>query len=135
MAERTLDIGVLARRTGVAPSALRYYERLGLLSPVGRNGLRRAYGPEALDRVALILSARAAGFSLTEVAGLLAAEAGEVRGLLEEKCLGIDAHMAALTRARERIGHALECRHASLLDCPTFRAGLREALPGDRPGP
>ena len=38
-----VPIGELARRTGVAPSALRYYERIGLLSPTGRAGRRRCY--------------------------------------------------------------------------------------------
>ncbi|MFC8094573.1 hypothetical protein [Streptomyces sp. NPDC057301] len=69
------------------------------------------------------------------MSGLLAADSAEVRGLLREKCRTIDERVAALRLARERIAHALTCRHASLLDCPTFRAGLREALPGDRPGP
>ncbi|MFC8094574.1 MerR family DNA-binding transcriptional regulator [Streptomyces sp. NPDC057301] len=59
--EQMLDIGVLASRTGVAPSALRYYERLGLLASDGRNRQRRVYRTEALDRVALIVNAQAAG--------------------------------------------------------------------------
>ncbi|MFJ6726301.1 MerR family transcriptional regulator [Streptomyces sp. NPDC091281] len=125
-----LDIGELAARTGVAPSALRYYERLGLLTPYGRDGLRRTYRPEALDRVALILGARATGFSLAEVAAVLAAGRAEVRDLLAAQCADLDTRIAALTAARTRLAHALTCRAPSLLDCPTFREAVREGLPG-----
>ncbi|MFD4570750.1 MerR family transcriptional regulator [Streptomyces sp. NPDC058417] len=125
-----LDIGELAARTGVAPSALRYYERLGLLTPCGRDGLRRIYRPEAVDRVALILGARATGFSLAEVAAVLAAGRAEVRDLLAAQCAGLDTRIAALTAARTRLAHALTCRAPSLLDCPTFREAVREGLPG-----
>ncbi|MEU6083953.1 MerR family transcriptional regulator [Streptomyces sp. NPDC047108] len=130
MDERLLDIGEVAARTGVAASALRYYERLGLLEPAGRNGLRRTYRPDALDRVALILNARAAGFSLHELGDLLSCAPGVLRSRLTEKTQEIDRRIAAMQEARDRLGHALSCRAPSLLDCPTFRAELRGTLPG-----
>jgi MerR family redox-sensitive transcriptional activator SoxR len=49
-----IAIGELARRTGLASSALRYYERVRLLSPAGRAGGRRHYGASSAERVALI---------------------------------------------------------------------------------
>ncbi|MEJ8635133.1 MULTISPECIES: MerR family transcriptional regulator [Streptomyces] len=124
-----LDIAEVARSTGVAPSALRYYERLGLVEPAGRHGLRRTYRPEVLDRVALIVGARATGFSLAELSDLLAAPPGELRARLAGKVDEIDRRIEEMRTARARIGHALTCRHPTLLDCPTFRAGLRELLP------
>ncbi|MFB7029842.1 MULTISPECIES: MerR family transcriptional regulator [unclassified Streptomyces] len=131
MDEPLLDIAEVAARTGVAPSALRFYERLGLLEPAGRNGLRRTYGPDALDRVALILNARATGFTLDELGDLLQEEPGAVRERLREKTRELGLRIEALERARDRLGHALTCRHPSPLDCPTLLAGLRELLPGD----
>ncbi|MFG2193397.1 MerR family transcriptional regulator [Streptomyces sp. NPDC048639] len=130
MGERLLDIGEVAERTGVAASALRYYERLGLLEPAGRNGLRRTYRPDALDRIALILNARAAGFSLNELGELLECAPNVLRTRLREKTQDIGRRIAALEETRDRLGHALTCRAPSLLDCPTFRAELRSSLPG-----
>ncbi|MFE5677747.1 MerR family transcriptional regulator [Streptomyces erythrochromogenes] len=124
-----LDIAEVAAATGVAPSALRYYERLGLLAPEGRHGLRRTYRPEAVDRVALILAARASGFSLAELKELLEAAPGEVRPYLHGRIEVLDRRIEAMREARARISHALTCAHPSLLDCPTFRAGLRDLLP------
>jgi DNA-binding transcriptional MerR regulator len=128
MTQSLLDIGDVAERTGVAPSALRYYERLGLLEPAGRNGLRRTYAPNAIDRIALIVNARANGFSLAEVSELLHAKPRVVRAQLAEKIEEIDERIAAMEAARAQLAHALTCEHASILDCPTFRAGLREQL-------
>ncbi|MEU6314687.1 MerR family transcriptional regulator [Streptomyces sp. NPDC047014] len=124
-----MDIAEVAAATGVAPSALRYYERLGLLEPEGRNGLRRTYRPEAVDRVALILAARASGFSLAELKELLDTPPGEVRPYLRGRIDVLDRRIEAMREARARISHALTCAHPSLLDCPTFRAGLRDLLP------
>ncbi|MEV7174440.1 MerR family transcriptional regulator [Streptomyces sp. NPDC093224] len=124
-----LDIAEVAAATGVAPSALRYYERLGLLAPEGRHGLRRTYRPDAVDRVALIVAARASGFSLAELKELLEAAPGEVRPYLHGRIDVLDRRIEAMQEARARISHALTCTHPSLLDCPTFRAGLRDLLP------
>src|SRR5690606_23467580 len=61
-----LDIGEVARRSGLAPSALRFYGKKGLISAAPRNGLRRAYEPEVMHRIGLITCARSAGFSIAE---------------------------------------------------------------------
>ncbi len=69
-----LTIGQLARRVGLRPSALRYYEAEGLLAPSGRTEADyRLYAPEAVDTVRLIQRAQRLGFSLAEVRALLAA--------------------------------------------------------------
>ena len=68
-----VPIGELARRTGVATSALRYYERIGLLSPAERAGQRRHYSSSSAERVALIRLCQNAGFTLAEIGRLLAA--------------------------------------------------------------
>jgi MerR family redox-sensitive transcriptional activator SoxR len=71
MKETKLEIGEVARRAGLRPSAVRYYEERGLIEPVGRSGGRRFYGEEAVERLVLITFAKDAGFSLDEIRTLL----------------------------------------------------------------
>ena len=54
----SMPIGELARITGLAPSAIRYYERAGLLSKPVRVSNQRRYGPAAIGRLRIILLAR-----------------------------------------------------------------------------
>ena len=68
-----LGIGELGRRTGLATSALRYYERVGLLVPDGRAHGRRYYGPASAERIALIRLCQDAGFTLAEIRAVLGA--------------------------------------------------------------
>src|SRR5258708_300711 len=66
-----LGIGELGRRTGLAPSALRFYERAGLLVPDGRANGRRYYSSASVERIALIRLCQDAGFTLAEVRAFL----------------------------------------------------------------
>jgi MerR family transcriptional regulator, redox-sensitive transcriptional activator SoxR len=61
-----MKIGQLADRSGLNSSAIRYYERLGVLSPPHRIGGQRRYASDALDRVLLIRFAGEMGFTLGE---------------------------------------------------------------------
>lgn len=65
-----LTIGVLARATGLAQSAIRYYERLGLIPAPPRRSGWRAYGPADVRRLKLLTAARALGFSLRQLKAL-----------------------------------------------------------------
>jgi len=120
-------IGELARRTGVATSALRYYERIGLLCPAARPGRRRHYTASSAERVALIGLYQDAGFTLEEIGRMLAARSQGRRGwgdLAERKIAELDARIADAQRAKTLIQHALQCPHRDLLSCPNFRAAL-----------
>lgn len=66
-----MNIGELARRFGLQPSALRYYERKGLLPKPGRVGGRRFYHQAAVDRLGFIREAQASGLTLAEIGALL----------------------------------------------------------------
>jgi MerR family transcriptional regulator, redox-sensitive transcriptional activator SoxR len=70
-----MGIGAVASRAGVRPSALRYYERIGLLpTPERENGQRRYDGEvlrEVLDRLAVVRVAQQAGFTISEIRPLL----------------------------------------------------------------
>jgi DNA-binding transcriptional MerR regulator len=126
-----VPIGELARRTGVATSALRYYERIGLLPPAERVGQRRHYPPSVAERVALVRLYQDAGFTLEEIGRMLAARSQGRRGwgdLAERKIAELDARIADAQQARTLIKHALECPHDDLLACPSFRSALEAQL-------
>jgi DNA-binding transcriptional MerR regulator len=126
-----LPIGELARRAGTAPSALRYYERIGLLPPAERHGGKRHYPPAIAERLALIRLYQDAGFTLNEIHHLLA-EGSRKRPswtpLAEHKIAELDAHIADAQRAKTLLEHALDCPHDDLLTCPNFRAALQARL-------
>src|SRR5262245_24841281 len=65
-----LTIGELAQRTGLATSALRYYEELGLISPDAPVSGQRRYDASAVDTIGVVLLLRDVGFSLAEIAEL-----------------------------------------------------------------
>lgn len=125
-----LDIGEVVEATGLAASALRFYERRGLLSSSARNGLRRMYDADVIDRVALIVAARDAGFKVREIAELLgASDEPSVRAVLADKVAELDARIDRLVVMRDRLSHGVRCHSPSLLECPHFRRHLQAMLP------
>lgn len=123
-----LLIGELGRRTGLATSALRYYERVGLLAPDGRANGRRYYGPESTERIALIRLCQDAGFTLAEIRAFVAIGSRRHRSwrrLMEAKLLELKVSIAQAKRAKSLIEHALACQHRELSLCPNFRAALK----------
>jgi DNA-binding transcriptional MerR regulator len=126
-----ISISELARRTGLASSALRYYERVGLLSPAGRAGGRRHYGASSAERVALIQLCKDAGFTLREIHALVAVGSRKSRPwtrLVEAKLRELEARIAQAERAKALVQHALACPHLDLLSCANFRAAIKAHL-------
>lgn len=126
-----IEIGELGRRTGLATSALRYYERVGLLSPDGRARGRRCYEVASAERVALIQLCQDAGFTLREIQTLVATKGRRGRPwthLLEGKLRELDTRIARTERARALVRHALACPHRNILACANFRSALRTHL-------
>lgn len=127
-----LDINEVARHAGLPPSTLRFYEEKGLISSIGRRGLRRVFSPEVLDRLALISLCRAAGFALDEIA-LMFAPDGQLRidrKVLVAKADEIDRTIRMLTAMRNGLRHAAACPARTHMECPTFRRLLRAAASG-----
>ena len=62
-----LRIGEVAQRAGIATSAIRYYEREGLIHKADRKGNARVYGADIFDRLSLIELAKSAGFTVAEM--------------------------------------------------------------------
>ncbi|MFF3488683.1 helix-turn-helix domain-containing protein [Streptomyces sp. NPDC002701] len=127
-----LDIAEVSHRAGVPASTLRFYEEKGLIAPVGRRGLRRQYHPAVLERLALIALGRTAGFSLDEIARMLAPD-GQPRidrQMLAAKADELDRTIQELAVLRDSLRHAAACPAPSHAECPTFRRLLRAAAAG-----
>ena len=133
MDDRHLTIGELAKRTGVATSALRYYEELGLLPAPGRVSGQRRYPESAVVLVGVILVLRDAGFSLRESKALLAShtQAGEGwRSLAQRKLAHLDEQIARAQTAKEVITHGLACPYDDFTTCPKGASIVAARLAG-----
>lgn len=132
-----LDIGEVARRSGLRPSTLRFYEELGLIRSMGRNGLRRVYAGSVMERLSLIALGRAAGFSLEEVGQALAVDGRPRidRSKLAAKASELDETIRRLIAVRNGLRHAASCPAPSHLECPTFRRLMKGALKVAAPAP
>jgi DNA-binding transcriptional MerR regulator len=133
MSQPLLTIGELGRRTGLAPSALRYYEELGLLASVRRVSGQRRYPPAAVEMVGVIRLLRDVGFSLAEAKSVLAARtksAAPWRELIRQKIAELDDQIAKAQVARAALDHMQRCDQAELLACPNFRDVVAARLAG-----
>jgi DNA-binding transcriptional MerR regulator len=129
---KNIDIGEVARRSGLPASTLRYYEERGLITSVGRRGLRRLFEPVVLERLALVGLGCAAGFSLEEVARMMAT-GGEPRidrQVLAAKAQELDDTIRRLSAMRNGLRHAAACPARTHMECPTFRRLLRAFASG-----
>lgn len=127
-----MEISQVAKKSGVSASTLRFYEEKGLISSIGRQGIRRVFSPNVLERLELIALGRAAGFSLEEIAGILGNEAKpEIdRELLLRKANELDGTIKKLTAMRDGLQHAAACTAPSHLECPRFRRLMNLASTG-----
>ncbi len=122
---RMLTIGEVAERSGVAASALRYYEREKLIPVADRRGGKRVYGEDILDRLALIAVAKAAGFTVAEIKMLLSGFARRTRPgqrwrkLADRKLAELDVRMAEVERMKRVLEAVTGC------ECPTLEACAR----------
>ncbi|HET8620032.1 MAG TPA: redox-sensitive transcriptional activator SoxR [Acidimicrobiales bacterium] len=127
-----LGIGALSERTGVAPSALRYYEAEGLISSHRSAGGQRRYHRDVLRRVSFIRVAQKVGLSLEEIRRALSSLPDERTPTKEDWSRlsrqwrpRLDEQIALLERLRDRLDGCIGCGCLSLQTC-------RLANPGDR---
>ncbi|TDV50929.1 MerR family transcriptional regulator [Actinophytocola oryzae] len=121
-----LTIGELADATGVATSALRYWEDQGLLAPTRANGHRR-YADDAVTRVGQILLLQDAGYTLREIRSFGAGW----RELAARKLAELDGQIAKAQAARSAVAHSLACPHEDVRDCPKFVDLVTARLAGE----
>ena len=127
-----MDIGEVAKRSRVPASTLRYYEEKGLIRSIGRQGLRRVFGPDVLERLALIALGQTAGLSLDEIARMFAPD-GRTRidrDVLAAKARELDDTIRRLEAMRDGLRHAAACPARSHLECPSFRRLMQGAANG-----
>ena len=132
MSSDLLTITEVSRRSGVASSALRFYESKGLIASERAGSGHRRYPRAVLRRIAFIVFAQKIGLSLTEVAAELAklprnrvperADWIKLSGQWRER---VDERIAELERLRDGLGQCIGCGCLSLQQC-------RLANPGDR---
>jgi len=141
--DRPLKAGELAQRAGVSKDTLRFYERRGLLPRPERTANNyRAYPPEAVARVLWIRKVLAAGFTVEELARILAERdcggvpCRTVRDLGAAKLAKLEERIRELEASREQLREILEDWDRRLDEAgPDRRAGLLDTLAGHDPRP
>src|SRR4051794_36980401 len=134
---RELTIGQLSDRSGVSPSALRVYERRGLIAPERTTGNQRRYPVIALRRVALIQAGRAAGIPLGRIrAALDTLPADRTPTKRDWERLSrswgaeLDDRIATLEAIRGRLTGCIGCGCLSLRRCSLLNRGDEAAARG-----
>ncbi len=137
---RLLTIGEIARRAGVATSALRFYETEGLIhSERNRSGHRR-YHADVLRRVAFIRTAQLVGLSLSEIRDALSSlpdertpNARDWDRLARSWQPILDQRIKLLTRMRDQLDSCIGCGCLSLTSCGLWNPGDVAGESGDGP--
>ncbi len=118
-----MNIGEVARIASVRPSALRYYESIGLIPAPRRINERRCYDSVTIQRLALVQLAQQAGFTLAEIQTLLYGFAPDTppaarwRILASQKVVELDELIARVQRMKQVLETGLHCSCLRLEDC------------------
>ena len=135
-----LTIGDLAARTGLAVSAIRFYETHGIVAPVRNAGGHRRYGRHDLRRLGFAMAAQRLGLSLARIAEAMAGLPADKAPSKEDWTrvstglrADIDARIAALEALRDRLDGCIGCGCLSLETCALYNPCDREGAAG--PGP
>jgi MerR family redox-sensitive transcriptional activator SoxR len=118
-----LLIGEVARRTGLSTSALRYYEKAGLLPAPARSSKQRRYDPDVIGRVRIILLARDAGFTIRQTRTFLSGfpigttPAARWRTLAEHKLEELNALTDRIAQMKAILEASFHCECRRLEDC------------------
>lgn len=141
MGDEFVDIASLAKRAGVAASALRFYEDQGLIRSARQAGGRRHFPRSTLRRVAFVRAAQTVGLTLEEIRAALATLPEERTPTREDWARlssawnpVIEERIAALTRLRDALASCIGCGCLSLDTCTLFNPadGARRRGPGPR---
>ncbi|AYV48761.1 redox-sensitive transcriptional activator SoxR [Caulobacter flavus] len=137
---QTLSVGELAKRAGVAVSALHFYEAKGLIRSLRTEGNQRRYPRGMLRRVAIIKVAQRTGMPLNEIKAALAALPDDRapsqenwRDLSAAWREDLDARIRRLTQLRDQLDDCIGCGCLSLTICPLRNP--RDQLAAEGPGP
>lgn len=132
-----MNIGTVAKRSGVPAKTIRYYESIGLIRSAGRSANNyRAYAEEDVETLCFIRRARSLGFPVADVANLLtlwhdrARASADVKALALNHITGIDRKIAELEAIkRTLIVLADQCQGDHRPDCPILSTLASPAVP------
>ena len=130
----SMSIGQVAQICELAPSAIRYYEKAGLLPKPIRVSRQRRYGAEVIGRLRLLQIARQAGFSIAETRAFVAGfspttpPALRWRALARRKLTEIEAQMARLRGMKLLLESSFHCHCLSIEDCARIIAEASPAV-------
>jgi MerR family redox-sensitive transcriptional activator SoxR len=137
---RELTVGQVAERSGLAVSALHFYEKKGLIRSHRTSGNQRRYDRDVLRRLAIVRMAQELGIPLSEVAEALSRvplgqipSAEDWRGMSAVWYEKLDRRVIMLIRMRDELNGCIGCGCLSTTSCPLMNAGDRLADEG--PGP
>ncbi|AHE73245.1 MerR family transcriptional regulator [Enterobacter ludwigii] len=127
---KELDIREVANLTGVTPSTLRYYEKKGLIKPIGRNGLRRQYNEIVVNKLQLIALGQAAGFCLDEIADMFSEDNKLILNnvLLLQRAKEIDSTIRRLQLLSRGLKHVACCSKSVHSECEEFKKIVSKGL-------
>lgn len=122
-----LSIGDLAQRTGLAVSAIRFYETHGIVKPLRNHGGHRRYGRADIRRLSFVMAAQTLGFGLAEIAEHLhdlpdhkAPNKADWTRISTGFRAKIDARIAALEELRDKLDGCIGCGCLSLDSCALY---------------
>ncbi|MEF3045900.1 Cu(I)-responsive transcriptional regulator [Pseudotabrizicola sp. L79] len=123
-----MNIGEVAQRSGLPSKTIRYYEEIGLITPLRSANGYRSFRERDLHKLAFLGRARALGFSIEDCRTLLALyedehrESAQVKSLAEEHLQAIDAKISQLQSMRATLAHLVHCCAGdSRPDCPILK--------------
>jgi MerR family redox-sensitive transcriptional activator SoxR len=135
-----LSVGEVAARSGLAVSAIHFYEKRGLIKSTRTGGNQRRYAREVLRRVAVIKVAQRLGMPLASIRDALAAlprgrtpTAGDWRKISSVWRESLDERIETLTHLRDNLSGCIGCGCLSLKACPLRNPG--DALADEGCGP
>jgi MerR family redox-sensitive transcriptional activator SoxR len=118
-----LTIGQVAKEAGVRPSAIRYYEKAGLIPKPARSGGQRRYDRTVLERLAVLEFAKQCGFTLAEARKLFngfrdeAPLSTRLQGLAKRKIIELDAMAGRIALMKTLLERAQRCRCIDFREC------------------
>lgn len=125
---KEMNIGEVAKRSGLPASTLRYYEEKGLIRSIGRRGLTRIFRADVLQQLSLIALGQAAAFSLDDIATMLDADGQPAidHQRLTDKADELDRTIERLSAVRDELRHAAACPAPRHIECSKFQKMLKD---------
>ncbi|WP_019672512.1 MerR family transcriptional regulator [Psychrobacter lutiphocae] len=114
-----MDIGEVAKETGLTPATLRYYEKFGLIHSIGRNGLRRVFAESVVKKLKLIILLKNNCFTLHEIKEM--ADRNQVdRQFISVKAEEISSRIQELTVVYNTLNHIVQYPEQDHFNCDSF---------------